>query len=63
MDWLEQWFGMNPDGGSGMVEAEILVAVAVAVVAGVLVSSPKARAFVEAAFRKVTSAARTRRPS
>jgi hypothetical protein len=24
MDWLEQWFGWNPDGGDGSVEAAII---------------------------------------
>ena len=28
MDWLEQWFGLNPDGGSGSIEASILAIVA-----------------------------------
>ena len=29
MDWLEQWFGLNPDGGDGSIETAIVVAVVV----------------------------------
>jgi len=25
MDFLEQWFGLAPDGGSGLIEATIIV--------------------------------------
>lgn len=24
MDWIEQYFGLNPDGGSGSIEATII---------------------------------------
>jgi hypothetical protein len=63
MDWLERWFGMYPDGGNGMVEAEIVVAVILAIAAGVVVWSPKARAVVETAIKKATVALRVRRQS
>lgn len=32
MDWIEAWFGLNPDGGDGSLE--ILVLAGLAVVAG-----------------------------
>ena len=25
MDWIEQWFGLNPDGGDGSIEAMAVV--------------------------------------
>lgn len=63
MDWLEQWFGLNPDGGSGVVEAEIIVALVLALGAGVLVYSPWARTVVATAIKRATSALRLRRHS
>jgi len=38
MDWLEQWFGLNPDGGNGSVEAAI-ISVLLLSIAAVLVCS------------------------
>ena len=29
MDWIEQLFGISPDGGNGVTEAVILLAIAV----------------------------------
>jgi hypothetical protein len=50
MDFIEQWFGISPDGGDGSTEALIIiavVAVGVAVIAGLALKrmgwfSPKA---------------------
>ena len=33
MDFIERWFGLSPDGGSGATEASILLALCVLVVA------------------------------
>ena len=33
MDFIEQWFGLSPDGGSGAMEFLILVVAALAIVA------------------------------
>ena len=33
MDFIERWFGLSPDGGSGATEASIFVALCVLVVA------------------------------
>jgi len=33
MDFIERWFGLSPDGGSGATEASIFVALGVLVVA------------------------------
>lgn len=63
MDWLEQWLGINPDGGTGTVEAEIVVAITLAIAAGVLMCSPSVRAFVETAIKKATSRVRAGRHS
>lgn len=37
MDWIEQWLGLNPDGGDGSVEA-IMIGGAVIVVVAVATS-------------------------
>jgi hypothetical protein len=40
MDWLEQWFGLNPDGGDGSIEtALVLAAVVVVLTIGSLMSA------------------------
>src|SRR5262249_54266823 len=46
MDWIESWFGLNPDGGSGTVEAGIIMAAVLAIGAGVLMFTPRMRASV-----------------
>jgi hypothetical protein len=46
MDWIEQWAGLNPDGGTGTVEAGLVLAVALAVGVGVLMRSSALRASV-----------------
>jgi len=33
MDFIERWFGLSPDGGSGATEASIFVALCLLVVA------------------------------
>ncbi|MEO7271401.1 MAG: hypothetical protein ABIX28_07295 [Vicinamibacterales bacterium] len=33
MDFIERWFGINPDGGSGSLEAIYLIVIALAAVA------------------------------
>lgn len=33
MDWIEQWFGVNPDGGDGSLEKLLIVGLVVFVVA------------------------------
>ena len=33
MDFIEQWFGISPDGGDGSLELELIVAAAIVVVA------------------------------
>ncbi len=33
MDFIEQWFGVSPDGGDGSVEADLMVAVLVVIAA------------------------------
>ena len=44
MDWIEQWFDFDPDGGDGSVELLIMVAAAVVVVAAIAWYRPKSRA-------------------
>jgi len=55
MDWIEQWFGLNPDGGSGSIEAAILAAVALTIVAGVVCGSSKLRARALRALRSLVT--------
>jgi hypothetical protein len=35
VDWIEQWFGLNPDGGDGSIEAMAIVGV-IFVAAGIV---------------------------
>lgn len=58
MDWIEQWFGLNPDGGSGSLEAGILAAVAMTIAAGVVCGSPKLRALALRMLRRITASRR-----
>ena len=60
MDWLERWFGLNPDGGSGAMEAEILVVSSLVLAAVVLVFWPRARARAQSAMRAAAAALRLR---
>jgi len=39
MDFLERWFGVSPDGGSGAFEGLLVLAAAVAVVSMYLLKS------------------------
>jgi len=32
MDWIERWFGLNPDGGDGSLETMLVVGLIVCVV-------------------------------
>jgi len=59
MDWLEQWFGLNPDGGSGMIEAEILTAVGLVIAVGVVGGSSKLRRAVVRMLRALVPAVRS----
>lgn len=43
MDWIEQWFGLNPDGGNGTVEAGLVMAVVLALGIGALARSSTIR--------------------
>ncbi|PYO01057.1 MAG: hypothetical protein DMD91_09055 [Candidatus Rokuibacteriota bacterium] len=44
MDWIERWWGLNPDGGSGTLEAAIVMAAVLGVMAGILMRTPALRA-------------------
>jgi len=59
MDWLEQWFGLNPDGGSGMIEAEILTAVGLVIAVRVVGGSSKLRRAVVRMLRALVPAVRS----
>ena len=61
MDWLEQLFGLNPDGGDGSVETMIVVAV---IVGGVTVAglvSKRVRALGLSALHLITSRSKSAR--
>ena len=52
MDWIEQYFGLNPDGGSGSFEAAIMASAVLLVGALVVtVSRPIRRRVTEAGRR------------
>jgi hypothetical protein len=59
MDWLEQLFGLNPDGGDGSMEALITVAVVALAVAMVMVVSPRARALGRSLIHRVAGRSKT----
>ncbi len=44
MDFIERWFGVSPDGGSGSLE--MLYIVAVAMVVGVIIFRPRIKEFI-----------------
>jgi hypothetical protein len=54
MDWIEQWFGLNPDGGDGSIEAAIMVAVIVVAVTIAFLVSKRLRAIGITAFHRIT---------
>jgi hypothetical protein len=54
MDWIEQWFGLNPDGGDGSIEAAIVVAVIVVGVTIAFLVSKRLRAIGSSAFHRIT---------
>ena len=54
MDWLEQWFGLNPDGGDGSIEAALVVVVVLVGVTIVGAASRRARARGLALFHRIT---------
>jgi hypothetical protein len=46
MDWIEQLFGLSPDGGDGTTEAMIVAAVGVAVAIVIYARVPKVRNYI-----------------
>ena len=61
MDWLEQWFGLNPDGGDGSIETAIVGAV---IVIGLTVASlvwKRLRGLGLSTLHRVTRRSRTAR--
>jgi hypothetical protein len=61
MDWLEQLFGLNPDGGDGSVETMIVAAVVVVGVAVAGLVSPRVRALGMSALNFITRRSKTAR--
>jgi hypothetical protein len=55
MDWLEQLFGLNPDGGDGSMEALITAAAVLVVVTVVTVGVPRLRARAADVFHRTVS--------
>ena len=53
MDWIEQLFGLNPDGGDGSIETAIVVAVVVVGVTVVGLVSRRVRALGVAALNAI----------
>jgi hypothetical protein len=53
MDWIEQLFGLNPDGGDGSIEAAIVIAVVVGGVTVVGLVSRRVRALGVAALNTI----------
>ena len=53
MDWIERWFGLNPDGGDGSLEMLLLVGLLVCVATAVLGFLPSGRRALRAATRTI----------
>jgi hypothetical protein len=45
MDWIEQLFGISPDGGDGTIEAMIVFAACIVVGAVISLGAPSVRAY------------------
>ena len=61
MDWIEQLFGFNPDGGDGSIEALLVVAVVVIVIAVAFTVSRRLRAVGTSAVARLTRRSKTAR--
>ena len=55
MDWLEQLFGLNPDGGDGSMEALIIAAVVLVAVTVAVLAVPRLRHRVSDIVRKAVA--------
>ena len=55
MDWLEQLFGLNPDGGDGSMEALIIAAAVLVAVTVVILAVPRLRTRVGDVVRKAVA--------
>ena len=53
MDWIEQWFGLNPDSGDGSIEAAIVIAVIVVGVTIALFVSKRLRGLSMSALQRL----------
>ena len=62
MDWLEQLFGLNPDGGDGSVERLLVGAVIIAAVMVISLGVPGVRESLRRALRRRVTAWRGGRP-
>jgi hypothetical protein len=60
MDWLEQWLGLNPDGGDGTIETAIVVAV---IVIGLTIASLVSRRLRELGTSALHRITRRSRPA
>lgn len=47
MDWIEQWLGLNSDGGDGSMEALIFTALAVVVVTVATTAHPAGQRLIQ----------------
>ena len=61
MDWLEQWFGLNPDGGDGSIETAIVVAVIVIGLTMAPLVSKRLRGLGMSALHRITRRSKTAR--
>ena len=61
MDWLEQWFGLNPDGGDGSIETAIVAAVIVIGLTIASLVSRRLRALGLSALHRIARRSKTAR--
>jgi hypothetical protein len=53
MDWIERWFGLNPDGGNGTIEAAIIAAVVIIGASIVSLASRRVRSHGVSVLREI----------
>lgn len=62
MDWIEQWFGISPDGGDGSLERLLLGAAVVAAVVIMSTAVPRVRESLRQVLRRLVAARYGLRP-
>lgn len=62
MDWIEQWFGISPDGGDGSLERILLGALVVVAGATMSTAVPRVRESLRRVLRRLVAVGHGLRP-